>query len=163
LAIAPDGRTIVFDEAAPGIGSLSSIRLIDLNRTLTTLSTDWRTVRGLVWAPRGNEIWFVASKKLYGAGTVFAITRGGALRELLRVPTNLDLFDVTADGSLLVGRSDSRLEARGLAPGAGKETDVSWFDYTGLSDLSDDGRTLIITEDGETSLQVYSRKTDGSP
>lgn len=68
-----------------------------------------------------------------------------------------------ADGKVLLGRADTRLEANGLAPGDKNERDVSWFDYTGLSDLSADGRTMIITEDGATGLKAYLRKTDGSP
>jgi hypothetical protein len=40
---------------------------------------------------------------------------------------------------------------------------LSWFDFTGLSDLTPDGRTILMTEDGESGLHVYLRKTDGSP
>ena len=94
---------------------------------------------------------------------MYGVTRARKLRVVLKVPSNLDLYDIAPDGNVLLAGSDIRLEARGLPPGAAKEIDLSWFDYSGLSDLSDDGRTLIITEDGETGLQVYARKTDGSP
>ena len=78
----------------------------------------------------------MASKTFYGVGTVFGVTLAGGLREVVKVPGNLDLYDAFADGKVLLGRSDIRLEARGLAPGDTRERDFSWFDYTGLSALA---------------------------
>jgi hypothetical protein len=163
IAIAPSGRSIACAESSQGIGPVISIGLVDLNRTHKTLSGGWRSVRGVAWSPRGAEVWFAASKTSFGAGTVFAVTPTGRLRDVVRVPADLNLYDVFADGRALVGRSDNRLEARGVAPGETKERDLSWYDYTGLSDLSPDGRTIIITSDGETGFQMYQRKIDGSP
>ena len=55
------------------------------------------------------------------------------------------LHDISHDGQLLVERSDIRLEAAGVLPGDTKERNLSAFDYNGLSDISADGRTIIIT------------------
>ncbi len=162
IAIAPSGSSVAFAEAPPGITSRMSIGVVDLNRARRTMSDGWGSVHGIVWSPRGDEVWFTASKTAFGAGTVYAVTTAGKLREVVSAPVNLVLFDAFADGRMLVGRADIRLEARGLPPGETQERDLSWFDYTGISDLSPDGHTMIITENGEAGFHTYLRKTDGS-
>jgi len=160
--VAPDGGTIAVAEAPPGLGPPYSISLVGTDRSRSVVTGDWRAIRGLVWAG-DDEVWFSGSKAAYGTGTVYGVRRTNALREVMKVPGNLEIFDITRDGNVLIGRSDVRVEVRGLAPGAARETDFSWFDINGLSDLTPDGRTVIITEDGEPGLQLYARKTDGSP
>jgi hypothetical protein len=162
IAIAPDGGSMAFVEAPRGIGPLMSIGIVDRPGTRRTVSEGWRSVRGVAWSGRGDEIWFAGSRTLYGSGAVFAVTPTGRSREVLKVPGGVSLYDVF-NGKILIGRTDDRLEAMGLAPGDTTERDLSWFDYSGLSDLSPDGRTMIITESGESGLKVYLRKTDGSP
>jgi hypothetical protein len=163
IAVAPDGASIVFAESPPGIGPVISIGLVDLRGTRRTLSTGWRSIHGMVWPWSGGEILFAASRSLYGAGTVYGITLAGRSREIAKVPGDLNLYDALPDGRMLLGRADVRLEARGLTAGDSRERDLSWFDFTGLSDLTPDGRTILMTEDGEAGLHVYVRKTDGSP
>jgi Tol biopolymer transport system component len=157
------GDVIACVETAPGMGSLPSVIVVDLNGTKRTVSEGWRDVRGVVWSPAGDEIWFAASRSSVGRRRLLAAALDGTLRELTRVPDNLALHDISRDGRLLLERADERFEANGLAPGETRERDLSWFDYSGLSDLSPDGQTLIITEAGESGLHVFLRKTDGSP
>jgi eukaryotic-like serine/threonine-protein kinase len=163
IAIAPDAKSIACIESPQGIGPVISVGLVDVAHAHKTLSGGWRAIRGIVWSRRGDEVWFAASKQLFGIGTIFAVTPAGRLRDVVKAPGNLHVFDTFGDGGLLVGRADNRVEARGIGPGEGRERDLSWFDFTGLSDLSADGNTMIITEDGEAGFRVYARKTDGSP
>jgi Tol biopolymer transport system component len=163
VAVAPDGQAVACVESPPGIGPVMSIGLIDRARSHRTLSDNWRSIRGLIWSPRGDEVLFAASKKLFGATSILSVTPKGQVREVATAPGTLTLFDRSADAKLLVGRADNRVEARGIGPGGTEERDLSWFDYAGLSDLSADGGTMIITEDGEAGFHIYSRKTDGSP
>jgi serine/threonine protein kinase len=162
IAISRDGQSIACLEAPPGIGPLVSVALIDLNGGHRILSAGWRDVGGVAWSPSGSEIWFTASKIAVGAGTMFGVTPAGRLREVMRVPARLQFYDARPDGRLLVGRSDRRLEARGLVPGETEERDLSWFDATGLSDISPDGRIIILTENGESGFGIYLRRTDAS-
>jgi Tol biopolymer transport system component len=61
------------------------------------------------------------------------------------------------------------VERQGLVaqpPGEAKERDLSWLDWSGLDDLSRDGRTVLFTESGSgggEGYSIYLRKTDGSP
>jgi len=61
---------------------------------------------------------------------------------------------------------ESRGEIVALPPGAAKERDLSWFDWSLMGDMSADGRTVLFSESGEGGGQGYStflRATDGSP
>jgi eukaryotic-like serine/threonine-protein kinase len=162
LALSHDGRLIAFAESPPGIGPLFSVSVVDPNGAHRSVSDGWRSVDGVTWSPRGDEIWFVASRSKSGAGELFGVTPTGRLRDILRAPANLEIYDALPDGKVLLGRSDLRFEARGLLQGDTGERDLSWFDSTGLSDLSSDGRTLVITEDGEVGLRAYLRKAEDS-
>ncbi len=54
----------------------------------------------------------------------------------------------------------------GMAPGATKETDLSWDDWTVPRDLSDDGTIVSFDETGEAGGEtgaMYFRRMDGSP
>jgi Tol biopolymer transport system component len=163
LSVSASGDRIACVESTRGIGLLPSVIVVDLNGIKRTVSDGWRAVHGVAWSPRGDEVWFAASKSDYGGRTLLAATLDGALRVLTTVPGNLSLHDISRDGRVLLERSDERVEASGLAPGETRERDFSWFDVNGLSDLSTDGRTLIITEAGESGFHVFLRKTDGSP
>jgi serine/threonine protein kinase/Tol biopolymer transport system component len=163
LTVSADGERIACFESTPGIEPLPSIIVLDLAGTKRIVSERWHGVGGgMVWSPRGNEIWFAGSKTNFGGRHLFAVTLAGAVRELTSVPGNLTVRDMSRDGRLLLEHSNERLEASGLLPGETKERDMGWFDATGLSDLSPDGRTLIITEAGESGFHVFLRKTDGS-
>ena len=53
-----------------------------------------------------------------------------------------------------------------MAPGAGKERDLSWLDWSTPGDISSDGSTILFTESGEgggPKYAVFLRRTDGSP
>ena len=95
-----------------------------------------------------------------------ASTIDGKQRTLLRVPGSLLLGGVAADGTVLLSHDIARRGASGLSRGAPRERDLSWLDWTQPVALSEDGTTLLTTEEGEgggPGYGVYLRKLDGSP
>jgi len=128
------------------------------------LSSGWMSVVGLSWTPSGKEIWFTATGET-GSRTLRAVSPGGRVRELYRMPGNLTLHDVSKTGLVLLAHDTTRIGAQMAEEGRG-ERDVSWLDATLLTDLSPDGRTLLFTEFGEGGGARYSaslRPSDGSP
>jgi Tol biopolymer transport system component len=76
----------------------------------------------------------------------------------------LTLHDV-AHGRVLLAHEDLRREIVGLVPGETRERNLSWLDWSRATHLSDDGRMLLFSEQGEGSARtpsVYVRRTDGS-
>jgi WD40 repeat protein len=71
----------------------------------------------------------------------------------------LTLWDVASDGRVLLSRDEERSALVGVPPGESTERDLSWFDSSGLADLSDDGLKVLFDD----RFGLYVRGTDGSP
>ena len=130
------------------------------------LSGGWADISGVAcWSPDGREIWFSGKRPGEGFG-LQAVDLSGKLRLVTRVPGTLELDDISRDGRLLVAHHAILIILTGRIAGEQKDRDFSWLDSSGLADLSDDGKTLLIFESGlgaGASPAVYIRKTDGSP
>jgi len=97
---------------------------------------------------------------------LYALDLTGRRRMLLRVPGSTSLEDISRDGRLLVITETQRILSTGLAPARSKEEDLSWHDYSRVTDISDDGTIVVFEETGDAGGKrgaVYLRKTDGSP
>jgi dipeptidyl aminopeptidase/acylaminoacyl peptidase/predicted Ser/Thr protein kinase len=171
--VSPTGDGVAFlDHPRQGDDS-GSITVVDLNGKTKTLTSEFYSTQGLAWSPDGKEVWFTAGM----TGTdrpLYAVTLGGSLRLVARMPGTLSLLDIWKDGRLLLNRSSWRRELIGLLPGAAREKDLSWLDYSYPADMSADGATILFDEEGVggamahsktggLSYAVYVRKTDGSP
>jgi len=140
-----------------------SVAMVDRSGRVTKLSEHFSSVLGLAWAPNG-EVWFTASR-VGLIRSLHSTTRGGRVRERIRVPGSLTLQDISRDFRLLVTRDTVRNEMVALPPGQSKERDLSWLDYSIPIAISGDGRTILFSETGEgggAGYSVYIRSTDGS-
>ena len=159
-----DGGTIAYWEET---GDSSSVGVIDrLGKSKKILSAGWTEYSGVpCWAANGREIWFTAGR----AGdrpALWAVDLSGKLRLVIRVPGSLELDDISDDGRVLLAHHTSLQSVRGLGPGQSRETDLSWLDTPDPADLSPDGTTLLLNEQGEGTgarPAIYLRGTDGSP
>ena len=159
-----DGSLISFWEVT---GRTNSVGVIDrLGKSKKILSTGWTEGSGVpCWASNGREIWFTAGR----AGERPALWRvdlSGKLRLAIRVPGTLELDDISGDGRVLLTHSTALQSVRGLGPGQSAESDLSWLDGPLPADLSQDGSTLLLNEEGEgtgSRPTIYLRSTDGSP
>ncbi len=137
----------------------------DLSGHKQTLTKEWEDVRGLAWSASNDEIWFAASEN--GAEDMLrAVTLSGQVRLVLTTPTTLILQDISSDGRVLLASADARYRIAGRAAGARAERDLSWYDYTLLHDISADGKTILLEEQGAMGGPNYSvgvRALDGSP
>ncbi len=163
--VSPDGKSIAFLDH-PVIGDdRGTAAIIDASGKKRTISGDCESTQGLAWSPKGDEIWFTCSQKGLSR-SIDASTLDGRQRTLLRVPGSLLLGGVAADGTVLVSHDIGRRGASGLARGETRERDLSWLDWTQPNALTEDGTTMLFTEEGEgggAGYGVYVRKLDGSP
>jgi eukaryotic-like serine/threonine-protein kinase len=163
--VSPKGDQVAFlDHPLPGDDG-GSVAVVDLAGNKRTLSSSSTSTQGLAWSSSGEEIWFTAAQ-VSNARDLYTVTLSGRQREVARVPGILTLHDVSRDGRVLLERDSWRREVTGLAPGASKERDLTWLDWSVPVDLSEDGKTLLTDEQGQGGGKAYStylRKTDGSP
>lgn len=162
--VSPSGDAVAFlEHPIPGDNG-GSVEISDA-RGKRTLSGGWKAVWGLAYSPRGDEVLFSASER-ETARSIWAVDLEGKRRLVASLPLRMTLHDVAPDGTTLLTHDLLRRSTFVVAPGETRERDLSWLDYSNAKDLSDDGRTLLFSEDGEgggATYSVYTRGTDGSP
>jgi hypothetical protein len=158
LRVSPDGARIAFlwDEEGRGVGG--TVTVLDLNGNARRLTKAWSSVRGLAWSRSGREVWFAATDSRSRFRALRAVTMGGRDRIVYEAPGPLTIWDIGSDGRVLLSRDEERRGVVGRGPTDTVERDLSWFDNTGVADISDDGRWIV----GSDRPGVFLRATDGS-
>ncbi len=164
LRVSPDGNLVAFiDHPTPGDDG-GAVAVVDRAGKKKILTQPFASAQGLAWSP-GGDIWFTATP-VGGNRALYMTTPSGGARMRVRVPGNLTLQDISREGKLLVARDNNRIEMLALPKGESKERELTWLDWSLVSSVSPDGKTVLFSESGEgggAGYSVYIRKTDGSP
>jgi hypothetical protein len=165
LRFSPDGRLIAFLEKRRG--NLDAVGVVDLAGRKRILSEGWGTALSLAWHPGTGEIWFSAREGAGSMGVIelYAVSPSGRRRTVAQTPQLLIVEDIARDGRVLARSDDWPTTMMCLPPGASRELDLTWLDFSLGKALSDDGQNLVFTEGGAAvgaKGAVYIRKTDGS-
>ncbi len=170
LAVSPTGDRLAFAEHPVAIDSRGDVAAIDVKGKRTVLSAGWEDIFGVHWGPAGDEVWFSASggggKSAGTDHAIFAASLNGTVRTVMSAPGSLDVQDIAADGRVLVAHGNRRPSIIVRARGATEESELTWMDFSWVSDISDDGRTILFSEQGiagGAGYAVYLRGTDHSP
>ncbi len=151
----PDGRRIAFLEDTTGRAAGGKVSVVDLEGKVTVLTDNYISAQGLAWSADGREIWFAAGPSRTER-SLRAVGLDKGERLILQTPASMTLRDVAADGSVLITRDEERTILMGVPPGESAERDLSWFDTTGLADVSDDGKVLLFSD----RSGIYVRRLD---
>jgi len=163
--VSRDGKFVAFIDHPVRRDDAGSIALVDSAGKEQILSEAWGSAEGLAWSSDGKEVWYTATRIGNGRSLNAAALSGGN-RLLAREPGTLTLQDVARDGRVLLTRDVVRAGMIGRNEHDAKERDLSWLDWSAVTDISPDGQTLLFTEAGEgggENYGVYLRKSDGSP
>jgi hypothetical protein len=88
----------------------------------------------------------------------------GSARETARLPGSAMLHDVSADRRLLIHHGFERIGARAKGPGDGREHEVAVVNSIGESEITDDGRQLLLYDVPEAHRGwSLLRPIDGGP
>jgi Tol biopolymer transport system component/predicted Ser/Thr protein kinase len=162
VAFSPRGDRLAFVEFPLLSDESGVLKIVDLEGRATTLSSGWKTIRGVNWSAAGDEIWLSASD--HGRRcSLYAVSLAGAVRLISHAPADVMLLDLSRDRRALLATTLHR--AYMIWSSAGKDHELSWLDWSTVADLSADGKTVLFYEWGEgvgASPVVYSRKVDGS-
>jgi eukaryotic-like serine/threonine-protein kinase len=165
LRFSPDGKQIAFVEFRGA--SDFALAMVDLAGARRDLSSGWEIISSLAWHPGTGELWFSGRRRNSTVGVVdlHAIRPGGPDRLVAQNPQLIIVEDIRKDG-LVLARSDDWPETMMcLPPGAARELNLTYLDFSQGVSLSDDGKDLLFLEGGAgagSAGGVYLRKTDGS-
>jgi Tol biopolymer transport system component len=159
----PKGDRIAFLDH-PTLGeNYGAVSLVDLSGHKTTLSSEWKQLKGLAWSPAGNEVWF-SGNRMTRAQLVYGVTLGGKERVVLQAPGWMRLQEISRDGRVLLLQANPRSRVVSYQIGKPAPRDLSWFDWSTAADVSADGKTLLFYEWGEGvagNAVTYVRDTAG--
>ena len=159
--VSPDGRSVVYIRQHP---EKDEIIVADRAGTKKILFEGF--LSGPVWRPSGREIWFTAWNRNRTGSSIRAVRLDRSSGEILAIPDDMVLFDVRADGTVLIERRTPRGEVYFRGPNDARDRNLSWLDTSRFVGLSADGQTILIREwgsgGGPKGLN-FLRRTDGSP
>ena len=151
--ISPDGRQIAFaDHENPGGDDQGSIAVVDMQGHEKKLSSGWISAQGIVWSPKGDEIWFTSSDT-GSAENLRGVTLAGKLRTITNVPGGMWLEDIR-NGMPLILTDQKRIGLRGVPPGGKEETG------TGLVGMGHSGRHQPRREKGSVRRRSRRRRPE---
>ena len=165
LRFSRDGRTIAFMDHPIFGDDRGTVKVVDLEGKVTTLTAEWSSQQGLAWSPDGSEVWFTASRG-EDANALWAVDMSGAVRLLLPSFQRLKLQDVARDGRVLVCTEDIVSDIHAGEVGGKIGPNLTSFKWSALHGISEDGRWAVINEFNAgdySAYKVYLRRTDGSP
>ncbi len=164
VRFSPDGALLAFADHVPN-GDDGRVVITDTKGNRKASSSFYGSVQGVAWAPNGKEVWFSAIPG-GAARSIYAMDLSGKERLIYRAPGGLTLHDISRTGMVLLTADKSRIGIYALPPGETHERALSWFDWSLVTDMSADGKTVVFSETGEavgSNYSIYMRKTDGSP
>ena len=164
VRFSPNGELLAIADHISG-GDDGRVVIIDAHGNHKTSSSFYSSVEGLAWSPSGKEVWFSAVPA-GSARSIYALDLSGKERLIYRAPGGLTVQDISRSGQILMTADKTRMCISVLAPGETRERSLSWFDWSLLTDISPDGKTIVFSETGEAAAgneSVFLRKMDGSP
>ncbi|MDE3136987.1 MAG: protein kinase [Acidobacteriota bacterium] len=164
LRFSPDGKEIAFFDHPSRYDDRGRVAVVDLEGHARALSSVYVSLEGLAWARSGNEFFFSGAPRDGSSLTVYAVNLSGQVSKVLGDVGDVRVLDVSRDGSLLLAQDGQVSQIMALPPGADRESNLSWLNFSNMPIISADGETLLFTEAsvGE-EYGLCLRKTDGSP
>ena len=163
VRVSPRGDRVAFADHALWADDVGAVSAVDLSGNVKTLTDTWAGgVRGLAWAPSGEEIWFTAADAASHL-SLHAVDLEGRQRLLLAAPTDMILFDVSREGRLLLGRETPRRGAEVFGAGSPTPQDFTLRESSVVRFITPDGRAVLLSDQSAYPYTTYLQRTDGSP
>lgn len=159
IRFSPSGDRIAFMDHPELNDNGGVVSIVDLKGQRKVLTRHWGSEMGLVWSPKGNEVWFGA--ELGGEGYALrAVDLDGHERVLFSAPVDLFPQDVSRSGQLLLTTDERRVDVFVGNSSGGGEKDLTSIVGSWGHRISSDG-SFIVFDSGD--YDIYLRKTDGTP
>ena len=160
--LSPDHKHLAFERHTVRGDDRGTVEIADLTGKVLASSTQAWTLDGLAWAPSGQEVWFSAGYDSVSR-QIYALSVGGAQRQVFAGPGSVRLMDIDAQGRLLIAGGITRSRMFGQVNGETKERSLSWLDGSMPLDLSADGKVMLFLEGygpAGSEVQTWLRRFD---
>ncbi len=164
LRVSPDGLRVAFLDHSILGDDRGKVAVADRSGW-KVLGGTWASAWGLAWPAGGKEIWFTATKTGWHR-ELWALSLSGKERLVARSLASLTLQDIAQSGRVLLAHDTIRFGTLARPPDGKEERELSWLDAGLITDISPDGRKILLNEYGEGAgegYSIYLRGTDGSP
>jgi serine/threonine protein kinase len=152
------------DQARVAFKDWGWILLKDPGGSARALTGPWAAYE-VAWSNASGEIWYTVGSGGYlrGETQLRAITPRGHDRLVATLPADFILYDIAADGRVLLGRLLESTEILGSFPDEPRQRNLSHFEGNTAADLSASGDILLFSDLVVGSGGAYVGRTDGSP
>jgi serine/threonine protein kinase len=166
--VSPDGSRVAFLEHPTRWDDRGWLKVADRNGAVRTLAGEFWGAQGVAWASDGKTIFISASVQGTFGYLPHAVNADGdpVLRQPFPSISSAEMMDAAPDGRLLVNAGENRISIRARLPGDSDEREFPWLDLPFASDISQDGKWLLFSDEGQSAGLNYAvalRKSDGSP
>jgi len=163
MRFSPQADVIAFMDHPLQGDDRGAVVIVDLKGNKHTVTLEWGGEQGLAWSPDGREVWFTATNSLDTDRALYAVSRSGKQRLILRAPGGVYLEDIASDGRVLLTHNERRYEVA-VSQLGGQTRQLSWLQIMLAASVSRDGQYAVIGDWGNgTDYHVYLAKLDGSP
>ena len=157
IRVSPDGRRVAFMDHQTRYDDRGWVKVIDPDGKVRTLGGEYWGEQGLCWSRDGRTVLFSATE-FEGVGYQPHIaSAAGAPAAHVVLPSigSVLLLDAAEDRWILV-RDDAQLGIRALLSGATEEKELGWLDMGLTPLLTNDGRTLVFSDESQSAGGNYA-------
>ncbi|MGH9440820.1 MAG: protein kinase domain-containing protein [Thermoanaerobaculia bacterium] len=163
--VSPDGSRVAFADHGIRGDSAGDLVVVDRQGKAKRLVRGAKNVGGLVWSPDGREIRW-SGNRTGNKSDLYATDLSGRERPIFASGSSAQFLDSSPSGEDLMVQTSPRREVHVVTRDSLAERDLSWLDWSFPTDLSADGKRILISEQGDATKEdylLYLRPTDGSP
>jgi hypothetical protein len=160
IRISPDGERVAFTDHPVWADDRGDLAVVDRAGKKTTLATDFASIRGVAWPPGGREVWYTGVPGDEGL-LLGACTLDGACRVVWSSITPIELFDIAADGRVLIGSHRNERGVDALLSGWSQPRPLIVPAEASLSrSISDDGRLAAVASHATKAYEGFVIRAD---
>ena len=164
LRFSPSGNQIAFLDHPVFGDDRGGVSVIDMQANRKVLTEQFTSEQGLAWSPRGNEIWYTASK--FGEpSTLRAVDLKGRSRIVNAGPARMHLEDISPEGRVLLSSELLRWQVGMADAKTGQQNDMTAFQWPDVEGITRDGSMIVLNSFDiatDTNYRLYVQRTDGS-
>jgi len=163
--ISPDGKSVAFLEHPVFGDDRGYLDIVDASANARRLTSEAQAEEGVAWSSDGREILHSAASPTAQDRIVLAVAPSGKSRQVLNIPGYIAVWDVAADGRLLMSIETFTGAQMVASPANSPERDVSALGWGTYGALSADAKTIVFGEVGiftSRDYLVFFRRLDAS-